>query len=311
MNDMNQPIWVLAAGHAGVAGLIEQARSLGGPVVALVVGPAALGERLAASDVDEVVWLHTGDDVPAEAVAAQVADLADEAQPGLVLGSAQPADRVLLAAAATAVGAPVLTGVGALRATEDGIEAERLLFGGIAEETVVARGPLAVVLDGGATPAPAGAPAPVREVPATARGVELLDEQPPEDARVDLGAARRVVAIGRGLKAREDITVIDALAAAAKAEVACSRPLAEGVDWFPKDRYVGVSGQHLSPDLYVAIGISGQLQHMSGVRGAHTIVAINSDAEAPVFADADYGLVGDLYELVPALTAALAQDGSV
>ena len=99
--------------------------------------------------------------------------------------------------------------------------------------------------------------------------------------------------------------MIETFAKAAKAEVACSRPLAEGLNWLGKDRYIGISGQHIAPQLYFAIGISGQLQHMAGVRGAETIVAINSDPEAPVFKDADYGLVGDLYEIVPAITGAL------
>ena len=88
-------------------------------------------------------------------------------------------------------------------------------------------------------------------------------------------------------------------------EVGCSRPLAEGLGWLPKDRYIGVSGQHIAPEVYFAIGISGQLQHMVGVRGATTIVAINSDPNALVFKEADYCLVGDLYTIVPAVNDAL------
>ena len=114
-----------------------------------------------------------------------------------------------------------------------------------------------------------------------------------------------MVGIGRGLKTKDDLALIDGLAGAADAEIACSRPLAEGLDWLGRDRYIGCSGWNLSPDVYFAVGISGQLQHMVGVRGAKTIVAINSDPNAPVFAEADYGLVGDLYQLVPALTEAL------
>jgi electron transfer flavoprotein alpha subunit len=122
---------------------------------------------------------------------------------------------------------------------------------------------------------------------------------------VDLGAAPRVIGIGRGLKAKEDLALIEALAEAVKAEIACSRPVAEGLNWMGKDRYIGSSGAHITPQLYLAIGISGQLQHMVGVVGAETIVAINSDPNAVVFAQADYGLVGDLYQLVPAITSAL------
>jgi electron transfer flavoprotein alpha subunit len=99
--------------------------------------------------------------------------------------------------------------------------------------------------------------------------------------------------------------MVDALAETINAEVACSRPVAEGLNWMGKDRYIGSSGAHIAPQLYFAIGISGQLQHMVGVVGAETIVAINSDPNAAVFSQTDYGLVGDLYQLVPAITAAL------
>jgi electron transfer flavoprotein alpha subunit len=121
----------------------------------------------------------------------------------------------------------------------------------------------------------------------------------------DLGAAHRVIGVGRGLKAREDLALIEELAGAAGAEIACSRPVAEGLNWMGKDRYIGSSGARISPQLYFAIGISGQLQHMVGVTGAETIVAINADPNAAIFKQTDYGLVGDLYQLVPAITAAL------
>ncbi len=89
------------------------------------------------------------------------------------------------------------------------------------------------------------------------------------------------------------------------AELACSRPIAEGVKWLPTERYVGVSGATIKPDLYLAVGISGQIQHMVGVSGAKTIVAINKDKNAPIFGQADLGVIGDLYQVVPALIDAL------
>ena len=90
------------------------------------------------------------------------------------------------------------------------------------------------------------------------------------------------------------------------AELACSRPLAEGTAWLSKDRYVGVSGMHVAPDLYLAAGISGQVQHTSGMSDSKVVVAVNSDANAPIFEVADYGIVGDLYDVLPAITAALS-----
>lgn len=119
------------------------------------------------------------------------------------------------------------------------------------------------------------------------------------------GTATRVVAVGRGLRASEDLGLITDLAAALDAELGGTRPLAEGLNWLSRDRYIGISGQQIAPELYLAIGISGQLQHLAGARGSGTIVAINSDEHAPIAAEADYLLVGDLYQVVPELISAL------
>jgi len=295
--------WIVVAGDPAIGTLIETARSLGGSVTAAVVGPRAVADTVAAGGVDKVVWFGEPGDAPAEAFATAVAD-AVAAAPGVVLGAGGPSGRVLLGAAAARLQAPVLTGASSVAVEGDGVVVTLSVFGGIAEETVSVAGPVVLVLDGGPVPAATGS-APVDEVSAVALGITVVETKVSDVAQVDLNGAPRVVGIGRGLKAQADLALIEALAGAAKAEVACSRPVAEGLDWLAKDRYIGVSGAHISPDLYVAIGISGQLQHMVGVRGAKTIVAINSDANAPVFKDADYILVGDLYALVPALTDAL------
>lgn len=113
------------------------------------------------------------------------------------------------------------------------------------------------------------------------------------------------MACGRGFGSEEDLQLARDLAAKLGAELACSRPLAEGVDWFPREAYVGVSGAVVSPKVYVAVGISGQMQHMVGCNGADVIVAVNKDKNAPVFKACDYGFVGDLKTVLPALTAAL------
>ena len=95
--------------------------------------------------------------------------------------------------------------------------------------------------------------------------------------------------------------MVEELAGLMEAEVGCSRPVAEGMNWLPKERYIGVSGAMLKPDLYLALGISGQVQHMVGVNQAKAIVAINKDKAAPIFSQADYGIVGDLYKVLPSL----------
>jgi electron transfer flavoprotein alpha subunit len=118
---------------------------------------------------------------------------------------------------------------------------------------------------------------------------------------VDLTAAELIVAVGRGIKEKENITLVEELAKALGAELAASRPICDN-GWLPMERQVGSSGQTVSPKAYIAIGISGAIQHLVGMKGAKTIVAINKDANAPIFEVADYGIVGDLFEIVPALT---------
>jgi len=122
-----------------------------------------------------------------------------------------------------------------------------------------------------------------------------------ESARaVDLTAAEIIVSVGRGIKEKENIPVVEALAKALGAELAASRPICDA-GWLPMERQVGSSGQTVAPKVYMAVGISGAIQHLVGMKGAKTIVAINKDANAPIFEVADYGIVGDLFEVVPAL----------
>ncbi|WP_275075222.1 FAD-binding protein [Providencia rettgeri] len=124
---------------------------------------------------------------------------------------------------------------------------------------------------------------------------------------VELDKARLVVSVGRGIGSQENIAIAKNLADAIGAEIACSRPVAENEKWMEHERYVGISNLMLKPELYLAVGISGQIQHMVGANGAQTIVAINKDKNAPIFQFADYGIVGDLFKILPALTQQLAK----
>ncbi len=121
-------------------------------------------------------------------------------------------------------------------------------------------------------------------------------------AAVDLSQAPIIVSVGRGIKEQKNIEIVQKLAKAMGGEIAASRPICDN-DWLPMDRQVGSSGQTVAPKLYLAIGISGAIQHLVGMKGSRTIVAINKDKDAPIFEIADYGIVGDLFEIVPALTA--------
>jgi electron transfer flavoprotein alpha subunit len=151
-------------------------------------------------------------------------------------------------------------------------------------------------------------PAPVRAIDVTvdASAVREKPEAPFQQAKqaVDLSQAERIVSVGRGIKDQANLGVAQQLAAALGAEIAASRPICDA-GWLPMERQVGSSGQTVAPKLYVALGISGAIQHLVGMKGSHTIVAINKDPDAPIFEVADYGIVGDLFEIVPAIVAAM------
>ena len=136
----------------------------------------------------------------------------------------------------------------------------------------------------------------------SASAIRQRPDQPfRESARaVDLTAADIIVSVGRGIKEKDNIHIVEELAKALGAELAGSRPICDN-GWLPMERQVGSSGQTVSPKVYMAVGISGAIQHLVGMKGARTIVAINKDSNAPIFEVADYGIVGDLFEVVPAL----------
>jgi electron transfer flavoprotein alpha subunit len=151
-------------------------------------------------------------------------------------------------------------------------------------------------------------PAPIRTLDIVVDGgaIRQKPEPPFQEARqaVDLSQAERIVAVGRGIKDQDKLPVAQKLADALHAELAASRPICDA-GWLPMERQVGSSGQTVAPKLYLALGISGAIQHLVGMKGSQTIAAINKDPDAPIFEVADYGIVGDLFEIVPAIIEAL------
>jgi len=168
-----------------------------------------------------------------------------------------------------------------------------------ADVRAVGDGPHFISIQAGAWRAGSAPVEVFRPSPVTSRQVA---EAPFREAAraVDLTAADIIVSVGRGIKEKENLPVVEALAQALGAELAASRPICDA-GWLPMDRQVGSSGQTVSPKVYVAVGISGAIQHLVGMKGAKTIVAINKDPDAPIFEVANYGIVGDLFEVVPAL----------
>jgi electron transfer flavoprotein alpha subunit len=201
---------------------------------------------------------------------------------------------------------PVVTNV-ARADWESGLRVHRAAYGGrVHAEVQIQGGPALLTLQTGAFPAARDA----RPGGSVAKGEVQVSEQDtrqrvtgfvqPEVTGVDISAADVVVAIGRGLKDKENVKIAEELAKALGGVVAGSRPIVDA-GWLPRDRQVGVSGKTVKAKLYIALGISGQVQHISGMKACDTIVAVNKDPNAPIFKVAHVGLVGDVFKVVPAL----------
>jgi len=135
----------------------------------------------------------------------------------------------------------------------------------------------------------------------TYREIKIVDKKFSKKSSVDLSMADRVVAVGRGFRKKEDLRMAEELAEILGAEVGCSRPISSDLKWLPEDRHIGLSGKWIRSKLYIAIGISGQIQHVVGIKNAKTVIAINNDPSSPIHREADYSVVADLYQFLPVL----------
>ncbi len=278
------------------------------------VGTAAA--ELSTAAVQEVVSLD-GDVLEpytADGYTAALQDAIGQLSPSLVLLPHTYQTRDFAPKLAARMGRALLTDVVAFKTIDGTLAFVRPMFQGKLTADVVPEGPSPhfISCQVGAFRADqalkSGSPAPIRTLSPSveASAIRTRPEAPFREARqaVDLTQAERIVSVGRGIKEQANIALAQQLAEAFGAELAASRPICDA-GWLPMERQVGSSGQTVAPKLYVALGISGAIQHLVGMKGSGTIVAINKDAEAPIFEVADFGLVGDLFEIVPAVIAAL------
>lgn len=208
---------------------------------------------------------------------------------------------------ATRFGKAFVSDVVDVKTGDSSVTFVRQLFQGKLNADITASGwPQFLSVQAGAFRAaePGAERAPIEKFPVEIDPAQIRSkpEAPFRDAQrsVDLTSAPMIVSVGRGIKEKDNLPVVEALADSLGAELAASRPICDN-GWLPMDRQVGSSGQTVAPKIYFAVGISGAIQHLVGMKGSKTIVAINKDESAPIFETADYGLVGDLFEIVPAL----------
>lgn len=296
----------LAAGQA-------LSKLIGKPVWAAVFGHgiAALAGELAAYQLEKVIALDHEllTNYTADAATAALSWLVAKQQPDVVLFPHTYRVRDFAPRLAARAGETLMSDVIGFRVEDGALLLQRQLFQGKLGADYAAAGAATVFasLQAGAFRADSlekgAAPVETLTPQLDAAAIRQQPEAPyQESARaLDLGAAELIVAVGRGIQEEGNIGLVQELADALGAELAASRPICDN-GWLPMDRQVGSSGQTVAPKLYLAVGISGAIQHLVGMKGARAIVAINKDARAPIFEVADYGIVGDLFEVVPALT---------
>jgi electron transfer flavoprotein alpha subunit len=295
---------------------IAAAQAVAGPDPIKVVAVGAGGEAsdaLTAARVDAFVFLSPPFDVyTADGYTAAIARIVQADQPRLVIAAHTYQARDVMPRVAARLDRALITDCTGVTPGPPPVF-QRPMFQAKLVADVVPLGPTPhfVTVQIGAFRADAVA---TSDQPAQVLTVEMTEpidvrqkpEPPFREAKqaVDLTQAPRIVSVGRGIKGEEHIQLAKDLAAALGAELAASRPIIDA-SWLPSDRQVGSSGQTVAPKLYLALGISGAIQHVVGMKGARTIVAINKDPDAPIFEIADYGIVGDLFEIVPAMIAEL------
>lgn len=302
---------MLAAGR-------QIADRLGGELLALVAGHevSSIAETLRDKAADKIIVVDEPGlaKAAAEAQSYVISEAARRTQARLVLMGYTLVGMELAPAVAAKLGAAAMTNCVAIEVRDKSLLVTRPLFDGTMHAQILLDddAPAVVALQKGMTPSvqsSAGA-APVTTLHVDLEAITfrstLLEVIEEPSTGIDVSKADIVVSVGRGIGDKEKLSLIQALADALGGVMACSRPVVD-VGWLPRERQVGSSGKTVAPKVYIACGISGASQHLSGMSESKRIIAINKDANAPIFQVAHYGVVGDLFEIVPALTAAAKQ----
>jgi len=287
------------------------AADLGQTAWAVVLGSEVqtLAQDIAAYDLSKIIYADNSQlaEYTPDAYAAAIEQVVRSADPQYVVMSHTYLVRDFAPKVAARFGKGLIGDCIRMNTSAGKVTFTRRIFLGKLDADVVSDGaaPVFVTFQSGAfrpEQAAKGSGAPVEEISVDVGEIRMKPEPPFQEvkAAVDLSKAEIIVAIGRGIKSKDNIALAERLAEALGADLAASRPICDA-EWLPIDRQIGSSGQTVAPKLYVAVGISGAIQHLVGMKNSQTIVAINKDSEAPIFDIADYGIVGDLFEVLPVL----------
>jgi electron transfer flavoprotein alpha subunit len=296
--------------------MLSGAAKLGGNVVAVLLGKDvdAFAEK-AASYADKVLYINDAmfENYNSEAYQKALSALIKEHGPGLVIAgnTAQGVD--MAPALAVELGAPLVTDVTALEMEGEKPKPTRQFYGGKLDAHMALKDADLYILTIREATFTADEPSKSGEIVKLDNPVKedipyrvFLEYVEPEVGEVDITQSSMLIGVGRGIREDKNMPVVEELAEAIGADLAASRAVVDA-GWLPSDRQVGISGKTVKPKLYLAVGISGAFQHVTGMKGSDVIVAINKDPDAPIFGIADYGIVDDLFKVVPKLAEKLKE----
>ncbi|MCX5852972.1 MAG: electron transfer flavoprotein subunit alpha/FixB family protein [Deltaproteobacteria bacterium] len=310
-------VWIFAENHERILELLNIGRQLAMKmetrVCVLICHKPERSEEYIRRGADEVLVLPPlAANQPLDAYIPVIAEESKKADPDIILISATSRGKDLAARIAARLNAGLCSGCMALKFDEESktLIMERLAYGGAAVQkvTCTTRPVMATIPPKIFEPAlpEEGRQGQIRELPASSpSAVQVLEIKLKERGTKDITEAKVVVSVGRGIDKKEDLALSRQLAEALGGEIACTRPISGELHWLPEELCIGLSGVQVKPDLYLGIGVSGQVQHVTGIRNAKVIAAVNKDKNAPIFKVADFGIVGDLYDVVPKLIAEL------
>ncbi|MBR0171636.1 MAG: FAD-binding protein [Lachnospiraceae bacterium] len=289
--------------------LCAGARTLSENVTAVAFGDETSASELLTSGPSRILCCPVDQNVP-EDYASCIAAEVKKTDGALLMVANTIRGRCLAGKLGVCLDTAVLSTVNEI-AKEDGrIVLGRVVYGGTAQRKESFLLPYGVITVNGGVFEAAGTfeqAAEVRLIEGTPdAGLTCVSRNEKKEGGTNLVAAKRIIDVGRGLAKEEDLEICRKLASVLDADVGCSRPVAENNKWLPKANYMGITGVQVKPDLIITVGVSGQVQHIGGINKSKVIVAINKDKAAPIFKNCDFGLVGDLYKIVPALTEKLS-----
>lgn len=303
-------IFVVSENFNILSELCAGAKTLANHVTAVVFGNETDAKSASSCGADAIIYCPVNENDAPEDYAVAIADEVKKVPNAIVIVNNSIRGRCIAGKIGVLLDTAVLSTVNELELDGNNLVCRRVVYGGTAQRKEIFTKSYGVITVG------AGVFEVTNNLPATSQiakisgnpqgGIKRISRNEKKEGTVNLVAAKRIVDVGRGLAKEEDLEMCRQLAKVIGAEVGCSRPVAENNKWMPKACYMGITGVQVKPELIVVLGVSGQVQHIGGINKSKVIVAINKDKAAPIFKNADFGLVGDIYKIVPALIEKLS-----